>query len=146
VHWRLAAGAEALFADRHADLSVDLINSIRDELGPEALERVVRSRADRQLSTYRAVLDGAESVSEKVQLLVGLRNAEGYLAEATAHGDTISLIEHHCPILSAASTCDVLCHAELEVFRQALGPGAEVQREQLRLDGGRRCAYRITIG
>jgi predicted ArsR family transcriptional regulator len=54
------------------------------------------------------------------------------------------LIENHCPICAAARACQNFCRAELEVFRQALGEGAEVTREEHLLLGARRCAYRIT--
>jgi predicted ArsR family transcriptional regulator len=144
VRWRLAPSASSLFADRHADLTVELIASIRSALGDEALDRVVRTRAERQLANYRAALDSASTLPEKVQRLAEIRSAEGYLAEAIEAADHLTLIEHHCPIQGAADSCDGLCSAELDLFRSALGPGVEVAREQHLLDGGQRCAYRVT--
>lgn len=144
VHWRLAPSASSLFADRHADLTVELITSIRTALGDEALDRVVRTRAERQLANYRVALDSATTLPEKVQRLAEIRSAEGYLAEAIESPDHLTLIEHHCPIQGAAGSCDGLCSAELDLFRSALGPDVEVAREQHLLDGGQRCAYRVT--
>jgi predicted ArsR family transcriptional regulator len=144
THWRLAPAASSLFADRHADLTVELIASIRSALGEEALEQVVRTRAERQLASYRSALDGTHSVTEKVQLLAKLRSAEGYLAEAIEAPGHVDLVEHHCPIRGAADNCAGLCSAELHLFQEALGPEVEVAREQHLLDGGQRCAYRIT--
>lgn len=145
THWRLTSSAGSLFADRHADLSVELLNSIRSALGDEALDTVVRTRADRQLANYRVVLDDADSVTEKVRRLATLRSAEGYLAEAIEMDDHLELVEHHCPIQSAADHCSGLCSAELDLFRKALGPDVDVDREQHLLDGGQRCAYRIAV-
>jgi predicted ArsR family transcriptional regulator len=145
VHWRLAPSASSLFADRHSDLTVDLIASIRSALGEEALQQVVRTRAERQLANYRKVLDGATTVSEKVHRIADLRNSEGYLAEAIDGDGEVTLVEHHCPIRGAADSCAGLCSAELELFQKAVGPGATVAREQHVLDGGQRCAYRITL-
>lgn len=144
THWRLTSSAGVLFADRHADLTVELLTSIRTALGDEALDKVVRTRAERQLANYRGVLDTAPTVAEKVQRLATLRSAEGYLAEAVVAEDHLELVEHHCPIQSAADSCGGLCTAELDLFRKALGPGVSVEREQHLLDGGQRCAYRIT--
>ncbi|MEI8238321.1 MAG: transcriptional regulator, partial [Actinomycetota bacterium] len=144
VHWRLSPSANSLFANRHADLTVELIASIRSALGEEALERVVRTRAERQLATYSAALDGALTLPEKVHLLAEIRSAEGYLAEAIQSADHLTLIEHHCPIQGAADSCGGLCSAELDLFRSALGPNVVVAREQHLLDGGRRCVYRVT--
>ena len=55
------------------------------------------------------------------------------------------LIEHHCPICVAATSCQGLCHSELELFRAALGPEVTVAREQHLLSGDTRCAYRISV-
>jgi predicted ArsR family transcriptional regulator len=145
THWRLAPAASSLFADRHADLTVELIASIRSALGDEALDRVVRTRAERQLATYSIALEGADTVTEKVQRLAQLRSAEGYLAEAIESSDSVALGEHHCPIQGAADSCAGLCSAELDLFQKALGPSVAVAREQHLLDGGQRCAYRITL-
>ena len=144
VHWRLAPSASSLFADRHGELSVELIASIRSALGEDALDQVVRARAARQLVTYRSALKGASSVADRVQRIAQLRTAEGYLAEAVESGDDVTLIEHHCPIRDAADTCAGLCSAELDLFQRALGTDVVVARVQHLLDGGQRCSYRVT--
>jgi predicted ArsR family transcriptional regulator len=145
THWRLTPGASVLFADRHADLTVELLTSIRAALGEEALDQVVRTRAERQLASYQGALEGADTVTEKVQRLARLRSAEGYLAEALEVDGHLELVEHHCPIQNAADHCGGLCGAELDLFRKALGPDVEVAREQHLLDGDQRCAYHITL-
>ncbi|MGH2578525.1 MAG: MarR family transcriptional regulator, partial [Actinomycetota bacterium] len=43
-----------------------------------------------------------------------------------------------------ARACQGFCRSELEVFRDVLGPGVEVERVEHILAGARRCAYRIT--
>ena len=53
------------------------------------------------------------------------------------------LIEHHCPICDAAQSCQAFCSTELELFEDALGPGATVEREEHLLSGGARCVYRV---
>lgn len=146
VHWQLSALAEELFPDRHADLTVDLIGSIRQALGDDALAKVVAARAERQLATYRAALPAAE-VPVRVRALATLRTAEGYLAEVTTDpddADTLVLTEHHCPIHDAATACVGLCGAELSLFQQALGSHVVVTRNQHLLSGDARCSYRIS--
>ena len=144
VHWRLTDSAAPLFADRHADLTVELIAGIREALGDAALQRVVDVRAGRQLEQYRVEMDAASTVEARLQRLADLRSSEGYLAEAVQLGGHLVLIEHHCPIRDAAEHCTHLCDAELSLFRTALGPGVSVDREQHLLDGDQRCAYRVT--
>ncbi len=66
------------------------------------------------------------------------------MAEAIAQGDgSVLLVENHCPICSAAATCQGLCTMELEVFQRVLGDKATVERVEHIQAGARRCAYRI---
>lgn len=143
VSWQLTAAASTHFADRHGDLTVDLIESIRSSLGDEALTAVVAARSDRQLDHYREVLPSG-SLAHRVRSLAALRTVEGYLAEVAHEGAALVLTEHHCPIQRAASSCAGLCTAELQLFQQALGPTASVVRQQHLLAGDTRCSYRIT--
>jgi len=120
VHWQLAAAAGAAFPDRHGELSVDLIGSVRSALGEEALDRVISARSDRQAAGYKTALAGSADVAERVRRLADIRSDEGYLAEMREDGDAFLLIEHHCPIRDAAAACGALCQAELEVFQRSL--------------------------
>jgi predicted ArsR family transcriptional regulator len=144
--WRLTETARALYPDRHADLAVELLSLLRDELGEDALERVVAGRVRRQASTYAGELDQVGTdVGRRARRLAELRSAEGYEAEVVvaADGDGVLLIEHHCPVCDAATTCQGLCRGELQAFQSAMGPDADVEREQHLLSGDDRCTYRI---
>jgi predicted ArsR family transcriptional regulator len=143
VHWQLAPAAAAVFPDRHGELTVDLIDSVRTALGDKALDRVIASRSDRQAAGYSSALAGADDVSERLQRLAEIRSREGYLAEVLEDDDGFVLVEHHCPIRDAAASCGLLCQAELDVFQRALGSAVKVTRTQHVLAGDRRCAYRV---
>jgi predicted ArsR family transcriptional regulator len=142
VEWSLTELALDLFPDRHADLTVSLIGSIRSALGDAGLDAVVAERTADQLRDYRTRLRGAE---DKVAALASLRNDEGYMAEVTdaPDGNGRLLTEHHCPICDAAKVCQGLCRGELELFQAALGSRVTVTREQHLLAGDERCVYRI---
>ena len=144
IRWRTTALSRELFPDRHGDLTVELIASIRASLGEDALDQVIRQRSADQVVSYRAALPDA-AVPVRVRALADRRSAEGYLAEVVTDDDDLILIEHHCPICTAATVCQGLCRAELDVFRAALGDGVEVTREQHLLSGDTRCAYRIRL-
>lgn len=146
LRWRLTEVARSLYPDRHGDLAVELLTLLRDELGEEALDRVVAGRVRRQASTYGAELDRVgPDVEQRARRLAELRSAEGYEAEVVAapDGDGVLLIEHHCPVCDAATACQGLCRGELQAFQSALGNAAEVEREQHLLRGDDRCTYRI---
>ena len=143
ARWQLAGRAASLFPDRHADLTLDLIESIRSTLGDEALSRVVATRAQRQAEQYRGQI-GAGSIAVRVRRLANQRSAEGYMAEVEVDGDDIVLVEHHCPVRAAAGACGALCQSELQVFSAALGGDVTVTREQHLLAGDHRCSYRVS--
>jgi predicted ArsR family transcriptional regulator len=145
-HWRLTEAAQSRFPDTHAALAVELIGAIRSELGNAALDRLIARREADTAAQYKAALAACRRLDLKVMKLAELRSAEGYMAEVakTEDGRGFLLIENHCPICAAARACQNFCRAELEVFRQALGDGAEVTRTEHLLAGARRCAYRIT--
>lgn len=144
--WSLTPLARELFPDRHADLTVELLTAVRETVGDDGLTRVLAARRRAQTEAYRAVVpaEGRASLGRRVETLARQRSAEGYMAEARREGDTVVLVEHHCPIACAATTCAGLCGAELELFREVLGRGVTVERTSHLLAGDQRCTYRIT--
>ncbi|MCA9727328.1 MAG: transcriptional regulator [Candidatus Eisenbacteria bacterium] len=143
TRWRTTALTTGLFPDRHGDLAVSLLDAMRRSLGEEAVKRMLEARAERQRETYHTLLGRERSLHARLRTLARQRTEEGYLAEVRAEADgTFLLIEHHCPICTAATVCQGLCHQELAVFRSVLGP-AEVERESHLLSGGDRCVYRV---
>jgi predicted ArsR family transcriptional regulator len=144
--WRLTALAHDLFPDRHAELTLELIDAVRTAVGEDGLQRVLDVRAEHQLVAYRKALPDPHTTSVKVRVrrLAELRSSEGYLAEAApAAGGTMVLVEHHCPISGAAHACTGLCQRELELFREVLGDDVVVERTQHLVAGDQRCAYLV---
>jgi predicted ArsR family transcriptional regulator len=143
--WHLTPAARSLYPDRHADLTVELLELMRSELGDDALDRIITSRARRQAEAYAEDLSRLKGLERRTRRLAEIRTVEGYDAEVVAapDGDGLLLVEHHCPVCDAASVCQGLCRGELEAFRSALGDSAEVEREQHLLSGDARCTYRI---
>ncbi|WP_158970823.1 helix-turn-helix transcriptional regulator [Chachezhania sediminis] len=144
VYWHLTDAGQARFPDTHAALTVEILASIEAVLGTEALDRVIAAREARTQAQYRDALSGCASLKERVEKLANLRTAEGYMARAEDGADgAMLLIENHCPICAAATQCRGFCRAELAVFQNVLGDGAEVERVEYLLGDGRRCTYLI---
>lgn len=142
--WRLTETGHARFPDRHADLSLALLDAVRAEFGEAGLDRLIARREAEQRQVYNRVTEGVGSLEQRVARLADLRDREGYMAEWRREEDgSLLLIENHCPICAAAASCQNLCRSELNVFREALGSDAVVERVDHVLAGGRRCAYRV---
>ena len=142
--WQLTEDADALFPDRHGELTVGLIDAIRKTVGEDGLGRIVEVRARDQLNLYREQIPKRGSLRKRVEALADQRTDEGYMAEVVQEKPGVYLlIEHHCPICDAARSCQGFCRGELQVFREVLGPDVEVERTAHVLSGDQRCAYRI---
>ena len=145
-HWRLTAAGHARFPDRHADLTLQLIEQVRGLFGAAGLEQLISARELDSERQYRARL-GAQTADwpARAAALASLRSAEGYMAEVEQQDDgSLLLIENHCPICAAATSCQSFCRSELDIFRRVLGEGVAVERAEHLLAGARRCVYRIT--
>jgi predicted ArsR family transcriptional regulator len=141
--WALTPIAIDLFPDRHRDLTVELLDAMKSALGEDALEQVLLERDRFQLAAVEAEMPEGADVATRVEVLAAARTRQGYMAEVVDDGDSVLLVEHHCPVCAAATTCQGLCANELELFRTVMGPTAEVERTQHLLSGGDRCVYRI---
>ncbi|WNZ24019.1 transcriptional regulator [Leptolyngbya sp. NK1-12] len=144
--WQLTLQSMEQFPNSHADLLVDLLRGITASFGPEGLANIIAERSQRQVETYKATLASLSvDWKQQVRRLAYLRTQEGYMAEVIelAEPTTMLLVENHCPICTAARSCQQLCSAELETFRAVFGPRVTVERIEHILQGDRRCAYRI---
>jgi len=144
--WSLTTAALKFFPDAHAELAVSLIACLNETFGSEALDKLIKVRSRHQLKTYRSEINPASSLSEKLEKLASIRSREGYMAdvEKLEGRKGYLLVERHCPICIAATTCTGLCREELNIFRKLLGDGVQVERTEHILAGAPRCAYLVS--
>ena len=143
-YWSISEEGQQQFTDTHAQLTVELITSIRSVFGEDGLGQLIAQREGGTLKRYKSVLASAKTLKAKVKQLAALRDAEGYMADWEQNEDgSFLLLENHCPICAAAQQCQGFCQSELDVFQKALGRATHVERTDYILDGARRCAYRI---
>jgi predicted ArsR family transcriptional regulator len=167
-YWELTEKSDTYFPDSHRDLSLDLIDSIRESLGEAALDTLIDHRAIKQQHIYQTAIAGGNDLKTKLKELARQRSHEGYMAEvlpaetesslvtntsktepATRKNDQTSddsfiLAENHCPICDAAKVCSGLCSKELDIFQSLFKEIATVERTEHKLAGARRCAYKVT--
>jgi len=145
--WMLSASGNAQFPDRHAELTLDLIQGVRTLFGETALEKLIAGREEASERTYRERIDRTAPLDDRVAALAVARSLEGYMADTEARVDgSVLLHENHCPICTAAQACQQFCRSELAVFRRVLGPGTVVVRIEHQLEGARRCSYLVSEG
>ncbi len=142
-HWSLTQKGHNQFADRHGELTIQVIEAVEHIFGKEGLAKVAAEREAQTLAHYQTVLSECADLHTKLTSLVELREQEGYMAELekTEHG--YRLIENHCPICKAAKRCPNLCQSELNVFQRLLGDKYHIERSEHIIEGQRRCTYLI---
>jgi predicted ArsR family transcriptional regulator len=141
--WSLTSSGHARFPDRHGEVVVQLLGHMRTQLGEAGVESLIQAREQKMEQDYRAQISAQTSIAKKLNALAEIRSREGYMAEVQENDDGWQLIEHHCPICSAASQCQAFCRSELQLFR-ALLPEVTVERSEHLLTQGARCIYKIT--
>lgn len=143
--WQLTIAADRLFPDGYAELTLSLLNSVKEAFGEAGLDRLLEIRMRQQIEGYDQHLKGKRSLRQRLNKLVEIRTDEGYMAEVQAQADgSFLLVENHCPICAAATACTGLCTKELETFQSVLGREVTIHRVEHIIAGARRCAYQIS--
>lgn len=139
--YSLTEKADHLFPRNYQDLAADIILSVKDLYGQEAVNAIFKKRADKITETYKPFVT-ASTLEGRVKQLVDLRQNDGYMATWEKTDDAeITITELNCPIQHVAEECAQACHEDMELFSSLLG--AEVIRTHNKAQGDSSCAYRI---
>lgn len=145
TYYTLTEKGLSQFPDMHADVTVQLLQSVKNILGENALELLISDREKNTYQRYEKVLENTDSLEERLDLLAKIRTEEGYMAEWNKEGQEYFLTENHCPICAAATECQGFCRAELSNFQTLIGAPYKVERIKHILSGGQRCVYKISL-
>ena len=134
------------FPHRYSDFAMSFLDAVVETAGQEQVEVILKKQWQKKAADYRDHL-GSGSLSERLEKLVSLRQAEGYMAEVTpaeTHGkEGFLLMEHHCAIAEVAESFPIVCGNELEMFEEIL-PDCQVERTQWINEGEHQCGYIIS--
>ncbi|QES93972.1 transcriptional regulator [Empedobacter brevis] len=134
----------AQFPDTHAEVTVQLLQSVKNILGENALDLLISDREKITYEQYEKALAKTKNLEQRLVVLAEVRSKEGYMAEWKKEGDYYFLIENHCPICAAATECQGFCRAELSNFQSLIGKEYTVERVDHIISGGQRCVYKIS--
>lgn len=143
--YELSRAGRDRFPNRYSDFAVSFLDAVVETAGEAQVEAILRKQWERKAEDYRDRL-GSGALAKRLQTLVKLRQAEGYMAEilpAASHGqEGFLLMEHHCAIAEVAESFPVVCGNELEMFKAVL-PDCQVERTQWINEGEHQCGYLI---
>ncbi|MAE87871.1 MAG: MarR family transcriptional regulator [Flammeovirgaceae bacterium] len=144
TYYKLSEKGLAEFPDSHAQVTVDLLQSVKNLLGENALNLLISDREKQTYHRYEQALSDDKTLEARLEKLTELRTNEGYMADWKKEDNAYYLIENHCPICAAAKECQGFCRAELKNFKQLIGEEYQVERVKHILAEDSRCVYKIT--
>jgi predicted ArsR family transcriptional regulator len=138
--------AQDLFPADYDALAAGILAAIVEVGGSDLLEDVFAARrrqiGERVRETLASRLGPHARLVDRVRELAVIQDEAGYLADWFVGEDgAIRLRENNCAIHHVANGHHAACEAELQLFRDLLGP--TVERETHIASGDRCCTYRI---
>ncbi len=145
--YQLSRQGREQFPDQYDQFALSLLNTVADTLGPEHVTKLLKHQWQQKAKEYREQLGNAP-LEERMQTLVKLRQAEGYMAEcypAESEESKVAafvITEYNCAIAHIAESYPTVCGHELAMFAIAL-PDCSVERTHWLVNGEHQCGYLV---
>lgn len=139
--YSLTEAALERFPAKYVLLSGRLLDELKASLPAPALETIFERMAEGVVAEYSTQLQG-KTLEEKMELLVEMLGAEGFMAKWNQTGETISLTEYNCPYIRIGQRHPEVCALDQTIISQVLE--ADVEKTTCVLNGGEHCAFVIT--
>lgn len=141
-HYFLTTDGEHLFPKNYDQLTIELIDTVADNLGQEALLSVLEVMTKTRVKKWAPKLQGL-SVHKRVEALKDLYLRDDAYMEVEKSENAISLIEHNCPFLNVATKRPAVCSVTVSTLTQLLG--YKVERTERFQNGDGRCVFRVLL-
>ena len=123
--FQLAPDAARLFPTAYADVSLCALRFLEERLGRGAVVELLQERAHEVARRHAPSFRGRD-LPQRVDRLVQIREAEGYMAErGPRRRGLFEVREHNCPILAIAGEYGEACEVERRLFEGLLGARVE---------------------
>jgi predicted ArsR family transcriptional regulator len=121
-------------------MNVAMIDAISEELGPDAVKKVLSRIADTKVATTEAALQGLP-LAERIQALKDwyLKDDPHMEIEKTEGG--YLLVERNCPFINTAMNRPAICSISVNALSKLLG--VRVVRDEKFQNGNGRCVFHI---
>jgi predicted ArsR family transcriptional regulator len=138
--YRLTPAGDALYPKKYDELANALIEESRRQLGPQALQQVLRGSAARFAEALMPRVQGLgrrERVAETARIL----EERGSVVSWSSGGDDYLLCQHTCPFWNVATKNSAVCALDVQFVRTLAGADARLTTSLLRGDDC--CTFRI---
>lgn len=138
--YRITPAGDHLFPKNYDALSLTLVDAVAEQLGDEALFKLLASLTEQQVKQWEPKLAG-KTLAEKIKALKGIYFDEDPHTSVRKDSRGYALVERNCPYLNVALRRPQLCSVTLNTLTRLLG--VRVVREERFQDGQHRCVFRV---
>ncbi|MGC1310140.1 MAG: iron-sulfur cluster biosynthesis transcriptional regulator SufR [Phormidesmis sp.] len=141
--YQLSRKGREHFPDQYDQFALALLNTVADTMGPEHVAKLLKHQWQSKAKEYREKL-GDAPLKDRMQTLVEMRQAEGYMAEChpADQAEAFVITEYNCAIAHIAESYPTVCGHELAMFAIAL-PDCSVERTHWLVNGEHQCGYLV---
>lgn len=136
----LSNSGEHLFPKHYDQLTVQIIDTVQEQLGTEQLKGVLSAISQKQVAQWRDKMVGL-NLKEKLNALKNFYFANDPFTEVVEDDEGLWLIEKNCPFLNLASERPALCSVTVSTLMSLLG--VKVVREKRFQAGDGHCAFHV---
>jgi len=140
--YRLSVDGEALFPKRYGEALTEILTAIAQTSGRQAVRAMFAERFRAHADRLRVELSDA-TLEERVQAVVDLLSAQGFMAAWSVESGTLRLAEHNCAMQAAAEQFPEICAAEADFLREVLD--SDIKRDTYIPEGCNACQYSIGV-
>ena len=138
--YSLTEAGDHLFPKQYDALNVAMIDAISEELGPEAVKKVLSHIADAKVAMSEAALRGLP-LAERIQALKDWYLKDDPHMQVEPVEDGYKLVERNCPFINTAMNRPSLCSVSVNALSKLLG--VRVVRDEKFQTGAGRCVFHI---
>ena len=140
VSFEITDAGDHLFPKNYDRLSLTLVDAVAEQLGEEALVKLLSAITEQQVREWEPKLAG-KSLPERIKALKGIYFEEDPHTSVRKDSKGYVLVERNCPYLSVALHRPHLCSVTVSTLTRLLG--VRVVREARFQDGDKRCVFRV---
>lgn len=135
----VSQSGESFFPKRYEELTLALVDCVRELYGRQAVEDTLAHIADEKVREWEPRLRG-KSLDERIAMLKNYYAPADAFAEVEHNGES-AIIQRNCPYLNVAMSHSELCTLTTNVLSRLLGCEVSRTREFQRGDGC--CAFEV---
>lgn len=138
--YQLAEQGENFFPKRYKELSIELLQGLKDAGQEELLKDILIKRREKFIDQYNVEHPGV-SFQDRIKGLKQFLDTEGHMPEVEKESDTVHVKEMNCPYVEIAKEFPVLCQTERAFIEKFLN--AELQPLSSMAEGHTCCHYTV---